>query len=409
VKDQLDAQPVASTKWPVHPLGKVAKFLGGGTPSKSRPEFWNGDIPWVSPKDMKSDIVSDSLDKITPQAVASSAAKVIPVHSLLIVVRSGILARTVPTALSGRELTINQDLKAICPSRDLHPRFLAYFMRAAEREVLATVSRGATVHRLSTDVLKSLEIPLPPLEEQKRIVAVLDRAFAALDRARDHAEANLADATHLYERKREVFLQTPGSGWKQTTVGNVCQRFEYGTSAKSNPDGRVPVLRMGNLQGGEIDWTNLVYTDDEDDIERLLLKPGDVLFNRTNSADHVGKTAIFRENRTAIFAGYLIRLHLKIQLVDSEFINVFLNSDAARKYGRSIMGKSVNQANISASKLKEYPLLLPPLDEQRRIVSILGELRQNVGDLSRKYAMAIADIADLRQSILQKAFSGQLT
>lgn len=255
----------------------------------------------------------------------------------------------------------------------------------------------------------SVGIELPSLEEQKRIVAALDQAFAALDRARSHAEANLADATRLYQQRREALLRTSGSGWKETTVGNVCHRFEYGTSAKSQPVGRVPVLRMGNLQDGEIDWTNLVYTDDEGDIVKLLLKSGDVLFNRTNSVDHVGKAAIVREDRGAIFAGYLIRLHLKAAEVNSGFMNIFLNSDAARQYGRSIMGKSVNQANISASKLKDYPLLLPPLDEQKRIVSSLGELRQSVGDLSRRYTTAIADIAGLRQSLLQKAFSGQLT
>ena len=206
MKDHLDAQPITLTKWQVRPLGKVAKFLGGGTPSKSRAEFWNGEIPWVSPKDMKSDVVSDSLDKITSKAVAGSAAKLIPADSVLIVVRSGILARTIPTALSGRELTINQDLKAICPSKELYPRFLAYFMRAAEGGILAAVSRGATVHRLSTDVLKSLAVPLPPVEEQKRIVVVLDQAFTALDLAGAHAEANLADAAELLENGvNEVF------------------------------------------------------------------------------------------------------------------------------------------------------------------------------------------------------------
>jgi type I restriction enzyme S subunit len=134
-----------------------------------------------------------------------------------------------------------------------------------------------------------------------------------------------------------------------------------------------------------------------------------VLFNRTNSVDHVGKAAIFREGRDAIFAGYLIRLHLKEREVYSEFMNIFLNGDSARQYGRSIMGKSVNQANISASKLKDYPLPLPPLNEQKRIVRELAEIRESVRALNERYKQTLVDIADLRKSLLQRAFSGQLT
>ncbi|WAP69941.1 restriction endonuclease subunit S [Jiella pelagia] len=272
-----------------------------------------------------------------------------------------------------------------------------------------SLAAGSTVRNLNINIVSGVTIPLPPLEEQKRIVAVLDQAFAALDRARAHAEANLSDSSLLYERRRETLLNAAGDNWRSTTVGDVCERFEYGTSAKSQPEGRVPVLRMGNLQGGEVDWANLVYTDDSNDIDKLLLRRGDVLFNRTNSIEHVGKTAIYRGEQEAIFAGYLIRLHLKAHSADPEFMNVFLNSDTARGHGRSVMGKSVNQANISASKLKDYPLLLPPLDKQRSIVRSLRALGSAVSDLKNSYAEGLRDIANLRQSLLQKAFSGQLT
>lgn len=280
----------------------------------------------------------------------------------------------------GRDMATSQDFANWVCTEWLDPDFLRYLF-LGEGSAFARFSSGSVHQTIYYPELKAFHVCIPPLEEQKRIVAVLDQSFAALDRARANAESNLAEAQLLYKRRREALLASSGNGWKKTTVANVCERFEYGTSAKSLPLGRVPVLRMGNLQGGEIDWTDLVYTNDRSDIGKFLLRPGDVLFNRTNSVDHVGKTAIYRGEREAIFAGYLIRLHLKSKVADPEFMNIFLNSDAAREYGRSVMGKSVNQANISASKLKDYPLPLPPIEEQRRIVQDLGVLRRRECDL----------------------------
>src|SRR5262249_17131995 len=138
-------------------LGEAVSFKGGGTPSTENPSYWNGDIPWVSPKDMKSSEVGDSIDKITPEAIANSAASLIPKDAVLIVVRSGILARTIPVGITTRPVAINQDIKALCPNKDVAPRYLHYFMRASEPIILKLVTRGATVHRLSTDSLKALK------------------------------------------------------------------------------------------------------------------------------------------------------------------------------------------------------------------------------------------------------------
>jgi type I restriction enzyme S subunit len=266
------------------------------------------------------------------------------------------------------------------------------------------------VHKAHPSVIRNVytAIPLPTLKEQKRIVAVLDQAFAALDRARAHAEANLADAQELFVRQRETLLSGNKKRWPAMTVSDVCERFEYGTSTKSLPEGRVPVLRMGNLQHGELDWSSLVYTDDSGDIQKLALHADDVLFNRTNSAEHVGKTAIFRGEREAIFAGYLIRLHVRKNIINPEYLNIFLNSNAARDYGRTVMGKSVNQANISASKLRTYPIDVPSLAEQEAIVENLLCIREQTSKLKDAFETKLADLADLRQSLLQKAFSGEL-
>ena len=255
----------------------------------------------------------------------------------------------------------------------------------------------------------ALSFPIPPLEEQKRIVAVLDTAFEGLTRAKENAEANLQNARELFELTRDASFYGKGGNWRSTTVGQVCDRVEYGTSLKSLKTGKMPVLRMGNIQRDELDWGDLVFTDDDEDIRKLRLRSGDVLFNRTNSAEHVGKTAIYRGERAAIFAGYLIRLHYKADEVDGEYLNLYLNGTTAREHGKSVMSRSVNQANINGTKLKQYPIRLPSVGEQWEIANRLRQLRASLDKVKQDYRTKLTGIADLRQSLLQKAFAGELT
>jgi type I restriction enzyme S subunit len=268
---------------------------------------------------------------------------------------------------------------------------------------------GLTVPKLNQERMREIPIPVPRLEEQRRIVAVLDETFAAIATATANAEKNLANAREILLDAMDGELECSGPDWTETTMEAICSRFEYGTSAKSSPTGSVPVLRMGNLQNGEIDWSDLVFTDDQEDIAQLSLRPKDVLFNRTNSLEHVGKSAIVRSDIPAVFAGYLIRLHYRREAIDPEFLNLYLNSRGVRAHGRSLAGKSVNQANISAGKLKTYPINLPPLPEQSRIVSLIAGLRENLERLQAVQRAKIDKLAALKQSLLHRAFSGELT
>lgn len=283
--------------------------------------------------------------------------------------------------------------------------WLVYYLCGTDLSPFIT---GLTVPKLNQERMREIPIPLPPLEEQRRIVAVLDEAFAAIATATANAEKNLANARDILSDAIDRELQSSGPDWTETTLEDICSQFEYGTSAKSLPAGSVPVLRMGNLQNGEIDWSDLVFTDDREDIHQLSLRPKDVLFNRTNSLEHVGKSAIVRDERAAIFAGYLIRLHYRPEVVDPEYLNIYLNSRSTRAHGRALAGKSVNQANISAGKLKTYPIALPTIADQRRIVSRLTELREYLERMQSLQKTKIERLAALKQSLLHRAFSGQL-
>ncbi len=148
-------------KWPTETLGNLFDVVGGGTPSKSVSEFWAGDIPWVSPKDMKSPVIEDTEDHITREAISSSATRLIKQGSVLVVYRSGILVHSFPVAIAGRELTINQDLKALSSKGELLNEYLYGLFSAAPSIGLACVKKGATVHNVDGVRFFGLKIPKP--------------------------------------------------------------------------------------------------------------------------------------------------------------------------------------------------------------------------------------------------------
>jgi type I restriction enzyme S subunit len=288
------------------------------------------------------------------------------------------------------------------------PRYLFRVLDGTLKSVLYDKKLGNTMPYIKKGMLTEFPIPFPPLPEQKRIVAILDEAFAGIDAAVANTEKNLANVRELFESYLNAVFTQKGDGWVEKALGELCEKVEYGTSSKSKPAGSVPVLRMGNIQGGKLDWTKLVYTDNPEEIEKYLLQKNDVLFNRTNSPELVGKTTIYKGERPAIFAGYLIRIHRKKDLIDAEFLNYYLNSMRAREYGKTVMSGSVNQANISGSKLKEYPIAVPSLKKQEELVVLIRDLEIEVNRLEVIYQQKLEALAELKQSILQKAFAGEL-
>lgn len=163
-------------------LSDLGEFMGGGTPSKSNPAFWSGAIPWVSPKDMKRPYIEDAEDHISEAALGASAAKLIPAPSALFVLRGMILAHSFPVAITRREVAINQDMRALVLSVPAVAPFLLRVLQASRRRVLANVERSSHgTCRLDSGVVENLLVALPPLAEQKRIVAKVDQLMALCD------------------------------------------------------------------------------------------------------------------------------------------------------------------------------------------------------------------------------------
>lgn len=162
--------------WEVKKLKHLVRFVGGGTPSKAVESYWSGSIPWVSPKDMRAEIIVDSQDHISEQALRESVVQWVPVGSLLIVVRSGILRRRIPAALNKVKVTLNQDMKALIPCKEITSAYLKYLVEGYQKALLNLLAKvGTTVESLEHAYLANLLIPVPPIIEQHAICERLEQ------------------------------------------------------------------------------------------------------------------------------------------------------------------------------------------------------------------------------------------
>lgn len=301
----------------------------------------------------------------------------------------------------------------------IYPPYVeACFRSDAVKKEIDDRKTGMSESGLNLTQERFLSVPLflCPYPEQIRIADKLNSILAKVNKAQERLEK----IPGILKRFHQSVLAAATSGeltrewrggvdhhWPNVALGTVGKAFNYGSSAKSQSEGDVPVLRMGNLQGGKLDWDDLVYTSDKDEIEKYLLEDGDVLFNRTNSPELVGKTSIYRGERKAIYAGYLIRIKGSERL-NTEFLNIQLNSPHARHYCWQVKTDGVSQSNINAKKLQAYEFELPAMHEQLEIVRRVNELFAHAALFERQYLDSRRRFDRLTQAVLAKAFRGEL-
>ena len=293
---------------------------------------------------------------------------------------------------------INGNAMVIHPNgkMPLSKKYLQYFMIFANKD---SIISGTAQPQITRQNMKDFTIPICSVESQERIVSRIEELFSELDNGAEtlkktkeqlavYKQAVLKEAfkgkltcewrkEHLqndetdiwdeicryktkcgnnnkYAQDEHIELPSLPKGWKWISVGDISHGVEYGTSKKSLKNGKVPVIRMGNIQNGSIDWSDLVYSDDEDEISKYSLTKGDVLFNRTNSPELVRKTAVYNGGRKAIFAGYLIRIN-QFPCIDANYLTYYLNSYTAKKYGNKVKTDGVNQSNINGKNFAHTP------------------------------------------------------
>ena len=270
------------------------------------------------------------------------------------------------------------ELVPLLPRNGVDRDFLAHLLRRKEtvKYVMASVT-GSRMPRTDMKALMSLTVPVPLLDEQRCIAGILNRAVRI-----ERLHARIAD--HLQEFIPALFIKMFGDpienpmGWGIEPLGTYCVLTQYGTSKKANDRTEgVPVLRMGNVTyTGYLNCTDLKYIElTATDTEKYALHAGDILFNRTNSKDLVGKTGIWDGRFEAVAASYFIRLQINETALCPVYVWAFMNSSAMKRRLFRIARGAIGQANINAKELKSLPLPVPPLKRQRQYAEIVETAR----------------------------------
>lgn len=386
------------------PLNEVAEFIRDGT--HGSPIRMETGIPVLSAMNVKDGVLNFETDRYTSNEEYAAFAKRLPLaigDVLLTIVgtigRSAVINEISPLVFQ-RSVAVIRPKFSVLDSRFLfHVTQSADFQRRLDRAANKSSQAGVYLGKLG-----EVEIPLPPLPEQRRIAAILDQADALRSKRRE-ALAQLDSLT------QSIFIEMFGDpatnpkGWPICKIGDLLESASYGTSEKSSSEGRFPVLRMNNItRFGDIDLTDLKYMDlAESEYERYLVKSGDVLFNRTNSADLVGKTAVYRYADSVAYAGYLIRLRANADN-DPEYLGRFLNTAFAKKMLRGMCKSIIGMANINATEIQAMKIAMPPLAMQREF----GQRIKAIESQKETHRKSLAEFNNLFSSLQFRAFRGEL-
>lgn len=456
--DDAETPPfVIPERWRWVRLGELGVFLGGGTPSKSNLAFWKGPIPWVSPKDMKRPYIEDAEDHISKEAVDGSTAKLIPMRSLLFVVRGMILAHSFPTAVTTSEVTINQDMKALVLGLPNLADFLLRVCRDARRRVLQRVERSTHgTCRLDSAVVESLLVPLPPLAEQKRIVARVDQLMALIDELEAKQNRKREIGARFTKASLEALTTAEGpeefdaawkrvvenwvpcfapaeaiselratclwlclSGkvgtseaerrsWDETTLGELTSLVTSGSRGWKEyySNSGAIFIRSQDIKTDAVDLTAPSYVDLPKRVEgsRTRVQRADVLVTITGA--NVGKAALVDFDISEAYVSQhvaLIRLHDPRQ---ASWVHRWLVSPQNGR--KTLTGFSYgDKPGLNLDNIKSVPILVPPLDQQQRIVAKIDHLMRLCDDLEAKLRRAEDRASKLAEAIVGEMVSSK--
>ena len=393
--------------WQTKLVGEVCNIVGGGTPSRSNAAYFGGSIPWATIRDMKSDWIERTEFSITEAAVKGSATHILPSGTVIVASRVGLGK----VCRARHDTAINQDLRGFTPksAKQLDPQYLFLWFKSVAEQIVSA-GTGATVQGVTLPFLRSLQIPLPPLEEQRRIVAVLDEAFVAIATATANAEKNLANARELFERYGETFFsELVNSGIKTVALGDLTMPgagITYGV-VKPGGEGSVAFVRGGDLVNGVVrtDQLRTISKEFSGQYRRTLLRGGELLICLVGTP---GQCAIApMELVGANIARQVGMIRLRNEL-NVEFVRDYLLSAVGQRALGLKTGGSVQQViNLGDLKLIEIPI--PDASDQSGIVEKIRSMKEYTLTLERRYRAKLAGLANLKQSLLHRAFTGELT
>jgi type I restriction enzyme, S subunit len=387
--------------WQIKTIGDVCDLATGGTPSRTKPEYFGGNIKWLVSGDINQGEIFDCEGRITEAGKKNSNAKLLPVNSVMIALNGqGKTRGTV--ALLRTEATCNQSMVSISPKlpSGLIPEFLHANLHGRYEEIRRMTSDDDKDRRgLNMGIIRSIEIPIAPLEEQKRIVAKLDEAFVGLAKAKENAEKNLQNARALFESHLDsVFIQR-GSGWVETRLDEACEiimgQSPDGESYNTTGEG-VPLIN-GPVEFSRDSFGKTVRSKFTTQPTKFCKKDDLILCVRGSTTGRMN------------IAGFDACVGRGVAAIRSReyqpWINHFINAKREEIYR---LGTGATFPNVSGAILGALKLSIPALSAQREIVAMLESLRKETQRLARIYEQKLEALESLKKSILHEAFSGNL-
>ena len=398
-------------KAPLRTLEDVAVLVGGGTPSRSMTEYFGGKVPWVTPSDLPPlgtvRLLGPVAEHITEAGLRNSSATLVPPGTVLFSSRASIGK----IAVADRECSTNQGFCNFVPKREvIDTWYLAYCLCSVTDRIVELAGK-TTFKEISRKKLRAFSIPVPSIEEQRRIVHCINECIGRTDEIRRIRSEAILESKVVESAVFHDLLNSGGESphWPLVRLGDLTTSSKYGTSVKAGrePVG-TPVLRMGNIVDGYLDYSDLKYVHlSEDETRKYLLFPGDVLINRTNSLELVGKAATFdREDGNWVYASYLVRIRADTKRVLPEFVTATINGRIGREYVLKTARRAIGMVNINAREMAGFPISLPPLNIQRKFVDRIAEVRRVSQQI--RTGLDAADPDQLNDAVLRKAFAGEL-
>jgi type I restriction enzyme S subunit len=319
---------------------------------------------------------------------------------------------------------VSPDYLVLRPCQHALGRYLHYLFRSSEfvsqmiarlRGIGSTNTGTVRTPRINADDLLSLDVRMPSVDEQRAIADYLDRETARIDalvvlkgRILELAAARWQTEVTGMTRATEAASDRPDlpRGWTMVALRRCLDQTDYGIGFATSAEGAYPVLAMTNIQGGEITGDVGGYVDEVDPC--LMLVPGDLLFNRTNSRELVGKVGIVRQlEKPTTFASYLVRLRANDRVMP-EYLNCVLNSPPVLGIARSLALPSIGQANLNPSRYSAIKIPLPPMGEQTEIITVLDKQRLQLRSLEDVVGRQIALLHERRRALITSTVTGEV-
>lgn len=381
------------------PLSDVTIFKSGGTPNKSKADYWGGQFPWVSAKDLKSPIITDSIDRLTKAGF--DAANIASENSLLILVRGMTLFKDVPVCLAGRDVAFNQDIKALVVSEELNPLYLMFYLHSQKNRLLELVdSAGHGTGRLDTDLLKSFPVVVPPLPEQTAIASLLSTWVLAIKKAERLIVAKEKRFTSLTQE----LIHNCTEGLQHVHLRDVCEPVN-----RKNSINELNVLTTSAQHGliSQMDYYKKSVSA-EDVRGYYLLKKGEFAYNRSSSNGYpYGAIKRLDDYPQGVLSTLYLCFSLKKDAPhDSDFM---AHAFEAGLLNKQLVGvcqegaRSHGLLNITKTDFFGLKMALPAISEQRKIAAVLTTARQEI-DLLKKQADAYRR---QKRGLMQKLLTGE--